>query len=172
MKKQNDGKWKLFGGAALPSSLFKLMNKKALIKYLLIFAGSLSLLLGTAGIFLPVLPTTPFLLLSAFCYLKSSDKLYAWLTGNRFLGPYISNYLKYKAIKRRAKITGIAFLWIFLTVSMILVDSIWTWILLPLVGTAVTIHILSIKTLPPNPDKQESEQKSKRITSGNHESTK
>ncbi|MBN2557837.1 MAG: YbaN family protein [Clostridia bacterium] len=118
------------------------------MKYLMITAGSLSLLLGTAGIFLPVLPTTPFLLLSAFFYLKSSDGLYAWLTGNRFLGPYISNYMKYKAIKKRAKIASISFLWIFLAVSMVLIDSIWTWILLPLVGTAVSIHISLIKTLP------------------------
>jgi len=79
-------------------------------KYLLIFAGSLSLVLGVIGAFVPVLPTTPFLLLSAYCYLRSSKRLYNWLINHRVLGTYIYNYLTYRAITQRTRIVALIIL--------------------------------------------------------------
>ncbi len=116
-------------------------------KYLLIFLGSLSLVLGIIGIFLPLLPTTPFLLLASFCYVRSSEKLYNWLINHKIFGNYIYCYLTYKAIPRKTKIGAIIFLWSTLIISMILLSSLHLRIFLAAVGIGVTIHLLTLKTL-------------------------
>ena len=119
------------------------------IKRIFLFsAGSIALGLGFLGIFLPILPTTPFLILAAVCFLHSSKRLYLWLTGHRLLGPYIRNYLKYKAISKRAKIASLSLMWpVILTTSFLLVDIVWVKILLPLTAAAVSFHILRFPTL-------------------------
>lgn len=118
----------------------------SLKQYLLIAGGILSLVLGTIGIFLPVLPTTPFLLLSAYCFIRSSVKLYHWLIHHRVFGAYIYNYLEHRAVKKRAKIVAIVMLWPALLISMYIVGKTWATILLFVIGTAVTIHILKLQT--------------------------
>ena len=80
-------------------------------KSILVICGNLAVVLGIAGIFLPLLPTTPFLLLAAACYVRSSERLYQWLTTNRWTGSYLQTYQKGKGIPRRAKILTIAILW-------------------------------------------------------------
>lgn len=116
-------------------------------RYLLIVAGSISLALGIIGIFLPVLPTTPFLLLSAACWLKSSQRLYDWLLSHPRLGPYISDFMVHKAIPLRIKIISISLLWITLLYCAIFVtDLLWLRILFMAIAIGVTIHILSFKT--------------------------
>ena len=70
----------------------------SLIKIILISVGSLSVLLGILGIFLPLLPTTPFLLLAALCYSRSSERFYQWLVTNRWFGEYIRNYREGRGI--------------------------------------------------------------------------
>ena len=74
------------------------------MKTLYIVIGTISLALGILGIFLPLLPTTPFLLLTAALYFKGSFRLYNWLLNHRYFGPYIRNYRENKAIPLRAKI--------------------------------------------------------------------
>jgi len=80
-------------------------------KKLLVICGNLAVLMGVAGIFLPLLPTTPFLLVAAACYVRSSERLYQWLTTNRWTGSYIQTYQKGKGIPLRAKILTVAILW-------------------------------------------------------------
>ena len=116
-------------------------------RILLTTLGFLSLALGIVGIVLPILPTTPFLLLASFLFYKGSKRMHDWLENNRFFGGYIRNYRKYHAIKRRTKIVSIALLWITLGVSAHLVINLYIHILLTLVGIGVTIHLLRIKTL-------------------------
>ncbi|MBN2535396.1 MAG: YbaN family protein [Spirochaetales bacterium] len=117
-------------------------------KVILLIAGNISLSLGVAGIFLPVLPTTPFLLLSAACFLRSSDKLYYWLTHHKMFGNYIRSYLKYKAISIKAKIISISLLWLVIGITIIFfITIIWVKVLLLLIAAGVTIYLLSIKTL-------------------------
>ncbi len=116
-------------------------------KYLYIFLGSVALALGVIGIFIPVLPTTPFLLLASFCYLRSSRRMYDWLINHKIFGAYIYCYLTYKAIPRGTKIGTLIFLWSTLMISMILVPSWYIRIFLALVGIGVTAHLLIIKTL-------------------------
>lgn len=116
-------------------------------KYLLLFIGTLSLGLGIIGILLPVLPTTPFLLLSSFCYLRSSKRLYNWLIYHRIFGAYLYNYLTYKAVTRRTKVVALIFLWWGLTVSMLLIDHLHIRLFLAFIGIAVSIHLLMLKTI-------------------------
>jgi len=116
-------------------------------KCFLILAGSISLVLGIIGIVIPVLPTTPFLLLASFCFLRSSRRLYHWMLNNRVFGPYVYNYLTYRAIKRSVKVVTLIFLWLTLTVSIVLVSNVYLRIFLVAVGAGVSIHVLSLKTL-------------------------
>lgn len=71
---------------------------------LLIIAGSISLALGVIGIFLPLLPTTPFLILSAFCFSKSSPRFYRWILNHQYLGPPIQDWKNHRAISLKSKI--------------------------------------------------------------------
>jgi uncharacterized protein len=116
-------------------------------KALLVIAGSISLALGVVGIFLPLLPTTPFLLLSAFCYMSSSKRLYDWLINHRIFGPYIYNYITYRAVRRNVKVGTLIILWLALLISIILVPNLYLRIFLLVVGVAVSLHILTLKTL-------------------------
>lgn len=118
-------------------------------KYLLILLGSLSLILGIIGIFLPLLPTTPFLLLSSFCYVRSSKRMYNWLINHKVFGNYIYCYLTYKAVPMKTKIFAIAFLWTTMIISMLLISSLHVRLFLAIIGIGVTIHLLTLKTLRP-----------------------
>ena len=118
------------------------------MKYLLIILGSICLALGVIGIFLPLLPTTPFLLLSAALYFRSSEKLYQWLIRQKYLGTYIRNFREHRAIPLRAKIISISMIWITLTYCTITIsDSIWIKLLFITLAISITWHILSYKTL-------------------------
>lgn len=118
-----------------------------IVKYLYIIGGSLSLILGIVGIFIPVLPTTPFLLLASFCYLRSSERMYNWLMNHKIFGAYIYSYLTYKAIPKKTKVGTIIFLWATLITSIIIVSSLHISIFLIVVGIGVTIHLMMLKTL-------------------------
>lgn len=116
-------------------------------KYVYITIGSLSLVLGITGLFLPVLPTTPFLLLASFFYLRSSERMYNWLMNHKIFGAYIYSYLTYKAIPIKTKVSAMIFLWSTLIISIMLVASLHIRIFLLAVGIAVTAHLLMLKTL-------------------------
>ena len=118
------------------------------MKTLYIVLGSISLALGILGIFLPLLPTTPFLLLTATLYFKGSPRLYNWLLNHRHFGPYIRNFRENKAIPLRAKIISLVLMWgTMLYCIFFLIPFIWVKILLGLIAAGVTHHILSFKTL-------------------------
>mgnify|MGYP000989368112 CR=1 FL=1 len=123
------------------------MTLQKIKKYMLIIAGVLTLCLGVVGIFIPVLPTTPFLLLSAMCFLRSSAKLYNWLINHKVFGEYIYNYLNYRAVKKSAKISALIFLWTSILISVLLIDNLHVKILLLIIAACVTIHISKLKTL-------------------------
>ena len=115
--------------------------------YLLITTGSFSLGLGIIGIFLPLLPTTPFLLLTAYCYLRSSPKLYRWLINQPQIGQYIINFNTYQIIPIKAKVSSISLLWTSILFCIFYVtELLWLRVLLLLIAIGVTIHILSFKS--------------------------
>lgn len=117
-------------------------------KYLLITIGMISLAFGIAGIVLPILPTTPFLLLSATCFMKSSKRLYNWVISHKVFGNYINNYIEFRAITLKSKFITISFLWITILSSAYFFVSInLVRLIMILIAIAVTVHILLIKTL-------------------------
>lgn len=117
-------------------------------KYILIVAGFTSLALGVIGIFIPLLPTTPFVLLSAACFIKSSESLYNWITNHKLFGDYIKYYLKFRAVSLRSKIISNVFLWVVILISVIFYTEIlWIRVLLIIVASCVTIHLVKMKTL-------------------------
>jgi uncharacterized membrane protein YbaN (DUF454 family) len=120
---------------------------KIIKKYILMAVGCLSLFLGILGIFLPLLPTVPFLLLTAYCFARSSNRLYNWLIYHKTFGSYIYDYQTYRAIKRKTKVLAISFLWGSLGISMILLPGVYICLLLSLLGMGVTFYILSLQTL-------------------------
>ena len=118
------------------------------IKVLLIATGTFFIGLGIVGIFVPVLPTTPFLLISATLYAKSSKSFYNWLVNNKILGRYIKNYREGKGIPLKLKIITIALLWITIGCSAIFaIDIFWVRVILVIIAIGVTIHIIRIKPL-------------------------
>ena len=118
------------------------------MKTICIILGTVSLALGVLGIFLPLLPTTPFLLLTAALYFKGSPRLYQWLLNQKHLGPYIRNFRENKAIPLRAKIISLLLMWgTMLYCIFFLIPLVWVKILLFLIASGVTYHILSFKTL-------------------------
>lgn len=123
---------------------------KETTRTLLIVLGTLCVALGVLGVFLPVLPTTPFLLLAAFCYTRSSDRFYRWLTTNRWCGKYIRNYQEGRGISLKQKGLTIVLLWMTIGLTVFFAVSQWwaRWILL-CIAVGVTIHIAKIKTYKP-----------------------
>ena len=118
------------------------------VRILLIIAGTLFVGLGILGIFLPVLPTTPFLLLAAACYVRSSQRLYDWLLNNKWFGKYIGNYLQGRCVPLKVKLLSIALLWITIGCSVaFVVESFPFQIILILIAIGVSLHVLSIQTL-------------------------
>ncbi len=119
------------------------------MKSLLAFLGVVSLALGVAGIFLPLLPTTPFLLLAAWLFVRSSPRLYAWLMNHPQLGEYIRNFRENRAIPLRVKVVSVSLVWLTIGFCIVaVVDGLW-WAqaALALLAAGISWHILSYDTL-------------------------
>lgn len=122
-------------------------TRHTLLRWLLISAGLLCTGLGVIGIFVPLLPTTPFLLLAAACFARSSERFHTWLVEHRHLGPMVRGYLDGSGIPLRAKQTAITLVWLTLPPSaLLLVPQIWAKILLLLLALAITWYIWSQPT--------------------------
>ncbi len=116
------------------------------MKYLYIFLGTLSLVVGIIGIFLPVLPTTPLLLLAAFCYYRGSHRMYHWLMSHPRLGRYIKNFREKKVIPLHAKLLTLVLLWSSLIFCAYILDPIVLKCIMIGIAIGVTLHILSYKS--------------------------
>ena len=118
------------------------------MKIFLAILGCAAFVLGVVGIFVPLLPTTPFLLLSAALWVRSSPRLYDWLLAHPCLGGYVRNFRENRAIPLRAKIVSLTLMWgTMLYCIFFLIPFLWVKILLGLIAAGVTYHILSFKTL-------------------------
>lgn len=119
-------------------------------KAILIFLGTVCVGLGVLGMFLPLMPTTVFLLLAAYCYSKSSEKFHTWLLTNRLCGKYITNYKSGRGITVRQKVSTCLTLWASIGLSIWLIDGkLWVSLLLAAIAIGVTAHILWLKTYRP-----------------------
>ena len=119
-------------------------------KTLLIVAGVVSLTLGGIGVFLPLLPTTPFVLLAAGCFAGSSPAMHRWLCRSRFFGEYIENYRTNAGVSKSIKIRAIVFLWSGLALSAAVVHKPLVRVILAVVGICVSTHLLMMKTKDEN----------------------
>jgi hypothetical protein len=113
---------------------------------LLIGAGTLSTGLGIIGIFVPILPTTPFLLLAAACYMRSSERFYQWLINNRIFGVYVRNYIEGRGMPARIKVLTILLLWLSIALTIAFgVQDVAIRIVLVCIAIGVTVHIVLIR---------------------------
>ncbi len=109
--------------------------------------GTFFLCLGVIGIVIPILPTTPFLLLAAFCYFRGSERMYKWLLSNKWFGEYIKNYREGRGVPLKVKVLAISFLWAAIGFSaFVVVDNFWIRIILLIIAIGVSIHIITLKT--------------------------
>lgn len=115
-------------------------HRSAWVRGLLIAAGLLCVALGVIGIFLPLLPTTPFLLLAAACFARGSRRFYDWLLANRTFGPLIYEWRQHRSIPFRTKVSAIALMSLTLGVSIVFfVRPLWLKGLLAAMGLGLAI---------------------------------
>ncbi len=131
------------------------MNRMTQTLYIAL--GTLCVALGVLGMFVPLLPTTPFLLLAAVFYARSSTRLYHWLLTNRWCGDYIRSYRAGHGIPLTQKVLAIVLLWLTIGYTAGFVVSLW-WVRLLLLGIAVgvTAHLVTIPTFRPQADRSPS----------------
>lgn len=122
-------------------------SRHAWVRYLLLAVGWLSVALGVAGIFLPLLPTTPFLLLAAACFMRSSQRFYDWLVSHPRLGPWIGDYLEGNGIPLKGKLYTVGLMWISIGLSCYLVPHLWARVFMLSSAVLVSLYILlKVKT--------------------------
>ncbi|HEX5128243.1 MAG TPA: YbaN family protein [Usitatibacter sp.] len=117
------------------------------VKPLYAAAGAVSTALGVLGAFLPLLPTTPFLLLASWCFLRGSPAAHRWMHSHRHLGPYLSAYEEGRGIPRRAKLATLALMWLSMTSAILYVDIPWARIAMATVAVGVTLYLVRLPTL-------------------------
>ncbi len=124
-------------------------RKEFMRKRLLVICGWLMVAIGMAGIILPVLPTTPFLLLAAACFSGTSERAYRFLLKSPVFGPYIRHYRTKQGVSVRTKVQAISLLWALLILGAVTMGKTWAYIVFPIIGAGVTCHLLLIKTALP-----------------------
>jgi uncharacterized membrane protein YbaN (DUF454 family) len=131
-----------------PQTKLTKSKKQKVLRALLIAAGTICLCLGAVGIFLPILPTTPFLLLAAACYLRSSERMHKWLLNNRWFGEYIKNYQAGRGIPLKTKIIALTILWLAIIYSTFFVmnEVLIAQVVLLAIATGVSVHLIKIPT--------------------------
>ena len=103
--------------------------------------------LAILGIFLPLVPTVPLLLLAAACFARSSERFHHWLLNHQKLGPMINCYVNGKGIPLRAKIAAIVLIWLSISISVLVINPFWLEFFLVIIGFSVTLYLLSLPTL-------------------------
>ncbi|WP_373875512.1 YbaN family protein [Vibrio agarivorans] len=93
-------------------------------------AGSLCLLLGALGVFLPLLPTTPFILLASACFMRGSDRMHRWLHQHPTFGPILDNWHQHRAVTRKVKQRGAVLIVLSFCFSIIVVPKVWLKVML------------------------------------------
>ena len=115
-------------------------------RQLLIITGTICVVIGVIGIFIPILPTTPFLLLATACYLRSSQRFHSWLMNNRVFGVYIRNYTEGRGMPIKVKLFTITLLWVTIGISISVAAPNWiVKTILIIIAIGVTLHIILIK---------------------------
>jgi len=121
-------------------------RRERILRASLVVGGTIFLTLGLIGIFVPVLPTTPFLLLAAACYARGSQRFYCWLINNRLFGTYIRSYREGRGLPLKVRAFTILMLWLTIALTMaVFIDEDWLKVLLIAIAVAVTVHVASLR---------------------------
>lgn len=124
------------------------VSTNPVIRWALIMSGFVLIGIGVLGMFLPLLPTTIFFILAAWCFARSSERFHHWLHHNRFFGRYLTNIRRGAGMPVRAKIFTIAFLWTGILVSAVfMTENLYVRILLAAIAVGVTWHLVTIKSI-------------------------
>lgn len=118
------------------------------VKTALNVIGVIAVVLGLVGIFVPLLPTTPFLLLASACFARGSTRLHGWLLGNRLFGSYIRSYEEGRGIPLRAKVVALALLWVSMGFSISIVEPLPLRLMLAAIGLAVSVYLVRLGPRP------------------------
>ena len=122
-------------------------EQSEIYRFLYLISGILLVIIGVIGIFLPLLPTTIFLILASACFVKGSPEANEWLRNHKILGVYLKNYQDKSGLSIKAKIFNITFLWLMiLTSAYLFTHELYIRILLIGIAIGVSIHLLTIKT--------------------------
>lgn len=127
------------------------------MKILLKVIGCIAVVLAVVGVFLPLLPTTPFLLLASACFVRSSDRMHRWLRNHSVFGEYLRNFEDKRALPLRAKVLSLVLLWPSMIYSIYLVKPTLLKGMLLAIAVGVTIMILRMKTLEATESVQDGE---------------
>jgi len=123
------------------------MKTRAIARYTLLGCGWLALGLGAAGLFLPILPTAPFVILAAACFLRSSERLHSWIVEHPVFGVHIRDYLAGRGLQRRSKVAALTTLWASVSVSIALfVPWLFVDVALVVIAASVTAYIVRLPT--------------------------
>lgn len=129
----------------MTTSQTKLKPINSALRYTLLFSGFLATALGVLGIFLPVLPTVPFLLLALACFARSSEQFYNWLLDHVHLGPIVRPYINGQGMTRASKVKAIALVWASISLSAFyLIETDWVRWMLLLIACGVTLYLLRL----------------------------
>lgn len=129
----------------MTSSQNKFKPINSALRWTLLVSGFLATALGVLGIFLPVLPTVPFLLLALACFARSSQRFYNWLLDHAHFGPIIRPYINGKGMTRASKFKAIALVWASIAFSAFyLVERDWVRWLLLIICCGVTLYLLNL----------------------------
>lgn len=128
--------------------------KNDILRWVLIVCGWISIVAGVIGIFLPLMPTVPLLLLAAACFARSSERFHSWLVDHNHLGPLIRDYLDSGAIPLKVRRIAIGMIWVsFPTSAFVFVEVIWLRGVLLAIAAGVTLYLLSLPTIQPEEKK-------------------
>jgi uncharacterized membrane protein YbaN (DUF454 family) len=123
--------------------------KSDLLRWILICCGWCCIAAGVIGIFLPLLPTVPFLLLAAACFARSSEQFHSWLLEHSHLGPLVRDYLHSGGIPLRAKRVAIGMVWVSFPVSALLfAQAVWLKVVLLSIAAGITLYLMQLPTVP------------------------
>jgi len=121
---------------------FLTSNMKNSLNVFMAALGCLCVILGVVGIFLPLLPTTPFLLLAAWLFSRSSNRFHTWLMNHPKLGPFILVWQNGGGIERHVRTRVLIFLWVGMSISMLIIAKLWAVVLLSCIGCGVSFYIM------------------------------
>jgi len=120
-----------------------------LLRWVLVGCGWVAVAAGVAGIFLPLVPTVPLLLVAVACFARSSERFHTWLVEHNLLGPLIRDYLKGAGIPLRAKVMAIGMVWVsFPTSAFLFVSALWLKVMLLAIAAGITLYLFFLPTLP------------------------